>query len=89
MSYAANKKWRNTHRDIWARGKGRNYAKGARHLTLAERYAKRRWSRGEIAAITEPTAMTDRELAVILHRSVRAIQIKRSRVGRTSIQEIR
>ena len=74
--YLANKKWRNKNRKVWNKGKALNYLKGAAH----QQNARTDWTIVQCDRITDPNRPCDRVLAQELGRTVRAIQIQRSRL---------
>ena len=67
-------------REMRSRQRGKNYEKGAAHLTLAERAQKRPWTDREDTLVLAH-ATPDRQLAAQIRRSVRAIQIRRARLA--------
>lgn len=72
--YARTKLWRHQHPELWLAMKRRNYAQtqDATNSTLS-------WIPAEDRALLGWDG-TDRELSALLGRSVRAIQVRRSRL---------
>ena len=73
--YERNKRWRQLHPKARHNGKGRNYDRGAG----PQHRARQPWTQEEEAMILART-VSDRELAVKIGRTVRAIQIHRCRL---------
>ncbi len=73
MAYKHNKKWRESHRDIQLAQKLRYYSK----LADGRPNNGKLWTTDELRAIHDPHRPSDRELADILGRGVRAIHNKR------------
>jgi hypothetical protein len=82
-AYAQWKESRKKHPESRARATASNYAKGAAHLTLAERASRRRWTEAEDARVLAHT-IPDRELAVQIRRGVKAIQLRRAKLRKRS-----
>lgn len=82
-SYAANKKWRLSHPAKRHAGKATNYraGEGPKH------HARQPWTIAECDAITASDRPTDRQLAQRIGRTVRAIQIQRSRMKASILAE--
>lgn len=70
------KKWRKAHPEKRTEQRRRYYD----NTPNAGNSSKEPWTREQDRAITEPNKPTDRELAVRLGRSVRAIQVRRTRI---------
>lgn len=74
---AAIKEWRRKNRHKWNQAKARNYAKGALH----QQNTQTEWTVSECEKITAPNRPFDRVLAIELGRTVRAIQVQRSKLN--------
>lgn len=74
MCYKANKKWRRKHPKKWQAVKKRYYAKFAGKTK--NKNHKQRWTIEEISFLNSDS-LSDRELHVLIGRSVNAIQVMR------------
>lgn len=79
--YPTNKRWREKCPQEWYKSKNRNYEKGREY----KREVRAKWTRRECKIILEST-LTDREIAKKLRRTVRSIQVKRSRLKKEQHQ---
>lgn len=73
----ANKKWRLLHPDKWLAEKQRYREKNG---NMGDKNSGKRWSEDDDDLVMRHS-IPDRELAVKIHRSIQAIQIRRSRLN--------
>jgi hypothetical protein len=81
-SYIRTKRYRKRHPENWLKQKNRYYAK-----SQDQGVPRRDWTDDEIAAINAKKRPTDSELSTSLRRSVRAIQIKRSKLRKEKSEQ--
>ena len=74
--YETNKKWRKKNPSAWQKSKARYYKKSE---SIAHN-SRQRWTIHSIKLIMHKKGKTDSEIAVLIGRSVRAIQVMRVRV---------
>lgn len=74
--YEINKKWRKKHNSTWQKGKARYYKKSE----ATAHNKQQRWTIHDITLITNKGGKTDSEIAILIGRSVRAIQVMRVRL---------
>jgi len=74
--YLSNKNWRNKNRKLFNAGKRRNYRRGETN----RQNSGEPWTINECNLLTDLNRPSDRALAQELGRTVRAIQIQRSKL---------
>lgn len=74
--YETNKKWRKKHPLTWQKSKDRYYKKSEK----TAHNSRQRWTIHSINIIMHKKGRTDSEIAILIGRSVKAIQIMRVRL---------
>jgi hypothetical protein len=74
--YEINKEWRKKHPSTWQKGKSRYYKKSEKKAHNGRQH----WTIHDINSIINKDGKTDTEIAGLIGRSVKAIQIMRCRV---------
>ena len=80
--YRRVKGWRNRNRRTFNAQKKRNYRRGDHGTPY-----RRAWTTADLLAITSDGRPSDRTLAVLLRRSVQAIQVMRARIRAKTLEE--
>ena len=80
--YGEVKVWRAQHPDRWLAQKRRYYHQFAKNASSR----REGWDRREVMLILAPDRPPDRELSVLLKRTVQSIQVKRAKVRKENPQ---